>query len=370
MHAANERLASIQALRAIAALAVVLGHTAQLEMRFLPDPVMGPAWLWGFAGVDLFFVISGFVMVHVTRQADHGNAATVGRFALSRVSRIYPPYWLFTVVALIGFLLVPGIANSQPDAPGLIRSFLLWPDSQPPFLLVGWTLVHEVYFYLVFGLCLFAPRRLLPVLIAGWMVAVVASRIAGASGLGPEIRLVTHPLTLEFGLGCAIAMFGLRLNRVAALGTVLAGLAGVALAIVIVPVAVPGDLPEGFARVLYQGVPSALIVLGIVNAERLGLFRPHRFTVMLGDWSYALYLSHLLILLGGIWLWARIAPDLGVFDNLVMIAGGVTACIAVAALAFYGFERPVLQLTKRLRDRAFPNGKERSATPDRDSRLW
>ena len=164
------KLQWIQALRAIAASLVLIAHLGQEEADAFAAG-LAPAWtLAGVSGVDLFFVISGFVMVYVTRGTTHGAPAIAGRFLYSRAARIYPPYWLFTALAIAGYFIFDGLSRSLGEL-DLVRDILLIPGEEPPVLLVGWTLIHEMYFYIVFTGLLLLPRRFLPALVTVWNIA-------------------------------------------------------------------------------------------------------------------------------------------------------------------------------------------------------
>lgn len=351
----SQRLDSIQALRAVAAIGVVLGHVAQLEMRFLPDAILGPVWFLGFSGVDLFFLISGFVMVHVTRSASSASPGQAGRFLFARITRIYPPYWLFTLAALAGFALFPGIGTRGLEDMSLWRSVLLYPHTDLPILPIGWTLVHELYFYLIFTGMLFLPRRFLAPGLVVWLAVVVAGGAVGIRQAGALPDLVFNPLTAEFVLGCAIALFCPRGGRVAGWSALAAGVTLFTVAGIIIAPQSHENLPADWLRVGTQGVPCALLAYGIITLERVGVFRSPRWLVAIGDWSYSLYLSHILVLLGGVWMWNRVVPDMGPLDNVVMIAGGMAACLLLAALSYRFFEKPVLNLTHHWRDKLFPS---------------
>jgi exopolysaccharide production protein ExoZ len=253
------QLRSIQALRAIAALAVLVSHIAQGENRFLPDP-LSPSWMvLGVSGVDLFFVISGFVMVYVTRQTPRYGVMEIGRFLYARITRIYPVYWAFTLAVIAGYLTMPiGLTRSIDDF-NLLASFLLLPDVQPPVLLVGWTLIHEMYFYLAFAIMLMAPARWLPALLALWMAGVVAAQGAGLNDLNAWTQIAFHPLTAEFVLGCAIGLLvlsGRRRFGAAALGLGVAW--WVAAGVMLAPYESFTDIPMGWDRVAAWGAPAGL----------------------------------------------------------------------------------------------------------------
>ena len=152
----KRKIANIQALRGIAVLLVVLYHIMITQRRIGDGGGLLPAWfLVGISGVDLFFTISGFVMVVVTR-GKFQRVGEMGRFLYNRLTRVYPMYWTYTLVSLAAFTILGSTALTEDN---LFRSLLLIPQNKMPLLSVGWTLIHEVYFYLAFTLLLWAPER-------------------------------------------------------------------------------------------------------------------------------------------------------------------------------------------------------------------
>jgi len=165
------RLSSIQALRGIAALLVLVFHIAEIQRSVIgtgPDTIWLSGW-WngGYSGVDLFFVISGFIMVYVT-QNKAGSWRHSLQFLYARIVRIYPVWWVFSGIMALYFWQAYGVpadierANISGGLGAyLLRSVLLLPQAAVPVLGLGWSLIHEVYFYLVFALILCVPRRYL-----------------------------------------------------------------------------------------------------------------------------------------------------------------------------------------------------------------
>jgi peptidoglycan/LPS O-acetylase OafA/YrhL len=212
------KLQSIQALRGIAALLVVIYHARALEIAGIAgggssEPALiGGLFASGFAGVDLFFVVSGFVMVWVTRDVLPGRT-TSADFLFARVTRIYPVWWAAATLGLIYMVLSGGIALFDssgaaitPDTPEyqyLWKSYLLIPQAEFPVLLIGWTLIHEVYFYLVFALLLFLPRGALPYALLIWGIVIIGASLAGlpAPIAKDLLTLAVHPMTMEFIFG-------------------------------------------------------------------------------------------------------------------------------------------------------------------------
>ena len=148
-------LKNIQLLRALAANGVVLAHLYVVEQKYGQGMIVLPASAqMGAMGVDLFFVISGFIMALLVR------GATWRKFLVDRVTRIVPAYWFYTTLVLILSLLYPSFVNSSVEGqPSILRSYFLLPDSTGPLLAVGWTLIHEMYFYLACAMILFALTR-------------------------------------------------------------------------------------------------------------------------------------------------------------------------------------------------------------------
>lgn len=366
MHSA---ITSLQALRALAALLVLAGHMAQLEGRFLPGPVLGNAWLLGFGGVDLFFVISGFVMVYITRGAPRGQASVISRFIYARATRVYPAYWLYTVLALAAYMIIPGSLNRELADLEIWRSFTLWPiEGDLPVLHVGWTLSHELYFYLVFAAMLALPARWLPWLLALWgaLAALAGSLIPGFPAIG---ALVTSPLTLEFILGAFAGLLVCSGRRKFAIPVLAAAAIWLSVAAVILWPQSEADFPGGWARVAAFGIPSALIVYGIVCLEVDGRITAPQWLVNLGDWSYALYLSHLLVLSAAVRIWSRLVPDIGIAGNIAFITLATATCIVAAWASYRFFEIPVLNGTRAVGDRLFAVP-PRTGSPGMASRIW
>ena len=133
----NRYLVNIQALRGVAASLVVLSHLGVVEAKYGGDTILPGETILGFSGVDLFFVISGFIMVHVTR-GDFGAPRKAGAFLFSRFTRIYPLYWLVSLFLIVVWLRWPDMVfASATGSPDLIKSLALWPESRPPLLAVS-----------------------------------------------------------------------------------------------------------------------------------------------------------------------------------------------------------------------------------------
>jgi peptidoglycan/LPS O-acetylase OafA/YrhL len=319
------KLRSIQALRALAALLVVGDHLPRLEGKLFPSGFMHGFGAAGAIGVDLFFVISGFIMVTTTWNTFAKRGASL-RFISRRFLRIYPPYWaaLIAFVA-IGIALPSALYLAPVTVSSFLTSFFLIPRVDGPLLFVAWSLEFEVYFYLVFAIALQFPRQRLALCCAVWAGATLALNVAAHWVTAVPVQFLGSPLALEFMGGGAVGYLVLH-RHIFAPRTLL--VAGIVLA---AAVAVYSSRFDGFGsldltwyRVLAAGPAMLLIVYGAVSLEEHGRLVPPPGAVALGDASYALYLWHGMLL-------------------------GAYAVVVVGALAVYRFiELPLIGATKRL----------------------
>jgi exopolysaccharide production protein ExoZ len=281
----------IQYLRAIAAIMVVMSHIA-----FKSD--LGGAGIlhWfriGASGVDVFFVISGFVMAMIYCRVTHGAAQGV-HFWLKRLVRIFPLYWLVTSVALVLYLVNPALVNANGGPTSIWRSYTLvptWQMDNVQFLIgPGWSLSFELYFYALFAVVFVVPVRR-----TGLVLAIAGLGILAAGSLSGLVvsYLITSPLLLEFAMGILVFVFFRRYERRIPLRF---GLASLALGLVgFFYLNAPGAfvLEERWWR---AGIPATLLVFGALSLEPWVAVSPSRFWLFLGDASYALYLTHVFAL--------------------------------------------------------------------------
>ncbi len=338
-------LGNVQALRALAALMVVVVHVYAVESTYLPGrPWTTPYHVLGTYGVDLFFVISGTVMVAST-AAWFGTKGASRRFLERRFWRIYPPYWIVTAIVLAIYLVAPATTGAHRSArPEILASFLCLPQPGEPLLVVGWTLSYELAFYLVFAFALRFRIRLLAPVVAAWMLAVAAIGVAGPHG-NPWVRVLGSPLDVEFVLGMLIGAAALRGAFVAP--RALFALALVAIAGVCVATAYSGReyLEIAWWRPWAVGVPMALLVYASLGLERHGMLAPAWLRAQ-GDASYALYLWHVPVI-GALGFAIGKLHAHGDGARTAILVGGYALSIAVSFGAYRWLERPLLRLGRR-----------------------
>jgi peptidoglycan/LPS O-acetylase OafA/YrhL len=290
-----DEILSIQVLRAVAALAVFVAHLA-LELSGAAGwyPLSHITVLGG--GVDLFFVISGFIMVHAARDM-FGRPGMRGQFVRRRMIRIVPLYWLITGVLAVHAIVrydAAGLVAANLSPGLIISSFFFLPWARPdgditPLLAAGWTLSYEMLFYLLLALSLGLPRR--AAVGATTLMLIIAVALAMPGG-GPPGRTAGWPalIAVEFIFGMAIALLAdaTKLSRAAAVLLLFSGIAGL--------VVVAEASPQSEWRFALWGIPCALVVAG-ATLHRFSLSaRLWRPWIVLGNASYALYLVHPLIL--------------------------------------------------------------------------
>ena len=279
----------VQALRAVAAVAIAVLHIADEAGALSGTPGHSP-WPWLDAvpleaGVDLFFVISGFVLVWASWDL-FGRLGAVPAFVFRRLLRVGPLYWLLTAATILAGAVLPGsLSEGLGEGPGyLVASamFIPWRRADgfvQPILRLGWTLEYEMLFYALLACAL--PLARVPGL-AAVLVALAALAAAGQAihFAAAPLAFWTDPIVLEFAFGMLVAIAarrGWRAGRLTVAALVLACMAA----------AVPTRLPGWDIRVLVRGVPAALLVFCA-----LGIQRVPPALLLAGDASYALYLVH------------------------------------------------------------------------------
>lgn len=328
---------SIQILRGVAALLVVQYHISTMLIGFGPDLFLRFAHV-GQAGVDIFFVISGFIMSYVASSTPQ----TPTGFVTNRIVRIVPLYWFATSLYIAGALLGLKPFGLVPmDAEYLIKSYLFLPMTKPgtesmtPVILQGWTLNYEIFFYVAFGVALLMrPERPHTTVIALLVAILLGMHLLPQSGV---ISFYGNSIMLEFAFGIVLARLhgaGLRVPGWIAVGLVAAG-SGLLI--------MSSADPESY-RVFKWGMPSVLIVAGALWFPRLEGNPFKRLLVHIGDASYSIYLMHFLvvqsvpkfILVAGLPLDSVAMP-------YVFILAGTLGSIALGMLTYHLIEKPSIR---------------------------
>lgn len=336
------KLYSIQYLRAVAALGVVAYHAA----HGLPGYFQQTAFLdIGVYGVDLFFVISGFIIFNSTSDGDIG----VVDFLIRRLIRVWPLYLVLTTLAFALALTFPQFdAALSPNPWDFARSVLFMPfynsrvSFVAPVLAQGWTLNFEMFFYLVFGLSLLLRRPVLRLLACSGTLLTLSIVGATAHPSDPALATYTQPINLEFVLGVAL---GYCMNRHPnQLGRVVGFFVTAAVTIVTFRCVSRAFIPEFFIA----GIPSAAIVGLALLLERANRVPKMLFLLLIGDASYSLYLSHSFVLVGLEHLWPARPDAASLPAHWMFIAVGASAATLGAICLFLMAERPITRTLVRM----------------------
>lgn len=295
------RFYGIQVLRGVASVLVLLHHQLEVAVDRIPG-TPHPAWMDnGAFGVDLFFPISGFVMYFAAGSLMRRRESNQGRrwteFAWRRLVRVAPLYWIFTTLKLLAAFAVPSMMlHYRFKTWNAVASYFFVPSigqsAQPlPVLPVGWTLNYEAFFYVLVAVAIAWRLPLVRwvggALIAAALLGAVVPRSWGAW------TFLGDAMVLEFLGGLLLARFlegARRLPWVA--GLVMAG-AGMVFALQVQDAPALVFSPW---RLLVWGVPGTLVVWGTLALEDKVKMARWRGALLLGDLSYALYLSHTFVL--------------------------------------------------------------------------
>lgn len=333
---------SVQVLRALAALCVLLGHLQQhvlgLSRSVGESRSAWIAWAGGF-GVDLFFCISGFIIALSARKL-MGLRGAGWDFMARRLIRVVPLYWLATFAYLPIYLLSSSTMGKDWLWPLLTSlAFVPYPvfgewAAPYPILTLGWTLNYEMWFYVSLAAVLSVARSRVVTWTAVWMAGLVLLGVA----LGPDARQLyfwSRPIVLEFVLGAVLGLAHAR-DAIRLSGASAWMLIGASVTWVILDpfglTTVEGPTPNDLIRLLAWGAPAALILFCAVASRPIGALarRPALAPLVhLGDASYSLYLLHpfVLIVLGKAWMAAslhRVLP----WWSLMALAVTLAWCIA------------------------------------------
>jgi peptidoglycan/LPS O-acetylase OafA/YrhL len=355
------KVINIQFLRAIAAFIVVLYHTADhyfAVVDFSTTNIFSIVKNFGYVGVDLFFVTSGYVIWVSTRNVS--SFFGIMSFAYGRLARIYFGYWpYFFILLIITYLFSKEILNTVD----IVGSFFLTQKALNKILItVSWTLSYELYFYLCFSFLLFLPRRKIIYVLYFLSIVIVTVQLWGIFILGVYLKNnfpTTHviftfylsPFCLEFIAGCSIAFYfeNKQVNNLMAV--FVAAFVFFALAM-FYQTSIDGFLDQGYyypQRVILLGSMSVFIVVGLIELERRGVILFPNFSKLIGEASYSMYLSHTIVLYVLYVIGIRTAiKEFGKYQGFLMILV-ILLIVGYSVLHYRIVETPLMSLARRFK---------------------
>jgi len=336
----RHEISGVQYLRGFAAMSVVVYHLS-LQYNWLDSKSIELKTLQ--SGVDIFFVISGYIMFYST---DGGTNLPPVEFFKRRLVRILPLYWLVTLTMIVVLLLAPQLVKqSMLRFWHAVASLAFVPMLNPatktnysPLVAPGWTLNFEMLFYAIFAIGMAFNSRS-----PTKMIAIVISPIVILSTIGLALQpngvlgVYTNPIMLEFAFGMLIAYATSNQKprqaplMYLALGILLA-------ALFLLP------MPENSLRSFQFGILASFIVTIAVLVKWPRLTLP----LLVGDASYSIYLTHFFVLSALAQLWKRFGLAANPIYALSFYLVGIFTTVAVGILCFQLIERPMTTRGKRL----------------------
>jgi exopolysaccharide production protein ExoZ len=340
----SAEIVGIQYLRGLAVIGVVLSHATTVVAfdKYFGGPAAFRGVLgWGGVGVELFYVISGFIIVAVSLRPETLEPRwTIPEFIWRRFARIIPLMWL----AVISYFCLRYLGRGSADLSQMLRTMVLWPIGQlEPIPL--WSLRQEWLFYLLFSVAMLHTQRRTWVLLAWFIspaiVGLFRSEVASDSALGWALWVFFNPTNVEFGFGFLIGLAYLKWRK--ALGSQSLGF-GFAVAC-LMSVAFLGlanllklDFNTTGKTLISASICSGILLVAMRIAPEDGTFA--RIGRRIGDASYSIYLFHPGILSALFGIWAKLAPHAQI--ELVSIVGSVVAIVS-GVVIHHAVERPLVR---------------------------
>ncbi len=346
----NKNLQLIQLLRGIASLLVVLLHCSRNSIETLHQHFFGNFFQFGGAGVDIFFVLSGFIITYTNLKfvgmPDHFNF-----FIKRRIVRIYPTYWIIISLFLLLQVMLPSFYKTHFsfDIKNILSTFFLFPG-HAMVNGVSWTLSYEIFFYILFSLSFFIPAKKWSFYLA--MLYAVVIILLPASGYNFKnenswLNLLTYPMNVEFFMGVVAAVVIPKISQKTAMPLIITGII-IFLLNAILSNANYVFVNSTFNRVIVFGIPAFLIITGLVKYELANKIKVYTIFLLLGEASYSLYLIHLPLVAAAY----KILFKFNVNDNIVIhcIIILIVFTVCYCGILFYKFvEKPIITKLNSLR---------------------
>ena len=279
-------IVSLQYLRALAVFLVLLIHISDKSSQY------GTGLLDfrdGRFGVDIFFIISGFVMYYTTLDKKDGFSS-IKSFLKHRVIRIIPLYWFLTSIALTVYIVTPQYVNHSGGTTDVLKSYLLYPTNDRYLLSVAWTLSYEFYFYIIFSCTFFFSKYRIPFLVSAILLPVIIGLNIEVSNSSILLNFFTNSLLLEFLFGVFIA----KTYKSKYFRKVEVSISSLVLFVLSYTMYLYG-YKLGY-RGLDLGIPAMFLVIFFLTLEEKIKVYCNKWIMNIGESSYSIYLTHLFLL--------------------------------------------------------------------------
>lgn len=349
----QKNLQLIQMLRGVASILVVLLHISINSEEILGYTFLDNIFLFGGSGVDIFFVLSGFIITY-SNFHHVAKPLTIGKFVKRRFIRIFPIYWIIITGFLMLQLALPAFYKTHFDTGigNMLQTYLLLPGH---IMLngVSWSLTNELFFYLLFTLALIIPNKKLSLylLIAYFLFLLIFSILTPAVTGGNEfVGMLIFPMNIEFLLGVFIVLIVNKVPRNWIYPILITGIllfvAGAFLSNNEIEL-ISNSFNPALSRVLLFGVPSFLIILSVVKLEMSRSIKMHNIFLQLGDASYSIYLIHLPLVAA----FFKVLVKFNITNSVVvfLLTCFLLIMICAAGIGIYHFvEKPLIKKLNKL----------------------
>ena len=350
MHPFKKNIQFIQTLRCIACLLVVFMHITGTYNETYHSSFLDNIFSFGGAGVDIFFVLSGFIITYSNTKSIT-NPTDISKFIKKRIIRIFPIYWVIISIFLLLQLLLPLFYKThfQFTITNLLSTYLLLPN-HTMVNGVSWSLTNELFFYLLFIVALLVPKKnyiLLLLFIYLTFLIVFPTVFNVKSNTNNFTFLLLFPMNIEFLLGIIVV---LCIDNFPIKWSISFLILGIVLFITAAIFSNTGNfiLNNGYDRVILYGLPSFVIILALVKYELNKQVNIPSLILKLGDASYSIYLFHLPLVAA----FFKIVLKLHITNYLLillLISGLVIAICYVGIIIYNKVEMPLIKwLNKKL----------------------
>ncbi|MED4224246.1 acyltransferase [Neobacillus cucumis] len=338
MSNSKSQLLSLQMIRGIAAILVVLHHFTNLFRENFNINFSYGLFSPGYMGVDIFFILSGFLMYYIHHK-DLGHRKKLTSFIRKRFIRIYPVYWVVAGLLSIIYFVAPNLGNSYYRNPSfIIKSLLLVPQTHQPILGVAWSLTHEVFFYIMFAIFISLNKKYSIYIFIFWVSLTVVNLFVSFNNY--LVEFIFSSYNFEFLLGSLIAYLIINKRLTSAKVTII-----VSILLLTVSWITAFNYNIGPYRLLFWGIPSALLLYGLVIRDITLNKKTPKFLVFIGDASYSIYLTHIV----GLLFLIKLLDSINVSTSTIYYILPVCVVIIVTAGCFFHIliEKPILRAFRK-----------------------
>lgn len=347
--AKNERIESLNGMRGLMSLMLLLAHTNAM----IASNLFHGFFMRGSYVVDFFFTLSGFLLYYNYRESEN-RLSDGAEYIKKRFVRIYPVYWIYTLITVAVVLFIKRrfgcelIYWNDLSLKSIVRSLLCIvtdvKNGKRPVIPTGWTLPYEVFFYLVSLSLILGGKKVFRNVLLIWAAAIVVFQFYRVDNI--YVAFLFDRLFLEFIAGVGLAALvknGKHVSKAQALLILTAG-------VVYFLVFWTGNnlgvaYPPYITRVEKFGIPFALIIYGLAEYERQGKIPRFRVLSHFASASYSLYLTHYTVIIVLIFVFDSCCPTL---PQIVKFLIALIVSMIVGDLAYVFVEKKVNTIVRKL----------------------